>query len=153
MWLHLCRNLPITPRVKVTEYPGGPRDVPIHRGICQVVFVAVAIGILCWAKCLVRGKVARWQNLIPPWHNPRKGRDQILPSGNLASDQTFCSTDYSNNSNEDYLADPVVERYISRAAGVLGNFDAGRDRKIATQVKPHYRNVDGDIGGFLGVFG
>ena len=21
----------------------------------------------------------------PPWHNPRKGRDQILPSGNLAS--------------------------------------------------------------------
>ena len=20
----------------------------------------------------------------PPWHNPRKGRDQILPSGNLA---------------------------------------------------------------------
>ena len=39
-------------------------------------------------------KVARWQNLIPssPWiapgwrawgRNPRKGRDQILPSGNL----------------------------------------------------------------------
>ena len=39
-------------------------------------------------------KVARWQNLIPysPWiapgwrawgSNPRKGRDQILPSGNL----------------------------------------------------------------------
>ena len=40
-------------------------------------------------------KVARWQNLIPsfPWiapgwrarGNPRKGRDQILPSGNLDS--------------------------------------------------------------------
>ena len=41
-------------------------------------------------------KVARWQNLIPnfplivpphpqPWSNPRKGRDQILPSGNLVS--------------------------------------------------------------------
>ena len=42
-------------------------------------------------------KVARWQNLIPsfpwiapptprrplPWHNPRKGWDQIFPSGNL----------------------------------------------------------------------
>ena len=32
--------------------------------------------------------VAIWQNLIPsfprppPWRNPRKGRDQILPSGN-----------------------------------------------------------------------
>ena len=37
-------------------------------------------------------KVARWQHLIPffasphppPWRNPRKGRDQILLSGNLA---------------------------------------------------------------------
>ena len=33
-------------------------------------------------------KVARLQILIalprpPPWHNPRKGRDQIFPSGNL----------------------------------------------------------------------
>ena len=36
-------------------------------------------------------KVARWQNLIPwiatscppPWRNPRKERDQILPYGNL----------------------------------------------------------------------
>ena len=33
-------------------------------------------------------KVARWQNLIPchlppPRRNPRKGRDQILPSGNF----------------------------------------------------------------------
>ena len=24
----------------------------------------------------------------PPWHNPRKGRDQILPSGNLGCDST-----------------------------------------------------------------
>ena len=24
----------------------------------------------------------------PPWHNPRKGRDQILPSGN--TDATIC---------------------------------------------------------------
>ena len=23
-------------------------------------------------------------DLDPPWHNPRKGRDQILPSGNTA---------------------------------------------------------------------
>ena len=41
-------------------------------------------------------RVARWQNLIasfpwiapprpPPWGNPRKGRDQILPSGDLAA--------------------------------------------------------------------
>ena len=32
---------------------------------------------------------ATLQNLIPsfPWRNPRKGRDQILPSGNLASHQ------------------------------------------------------------------
>ena len=37
-------------------------------------------------------KVARWQNLIPPrpppWRNPRKGRDQILPSGNLVKGVT-----------------------------------------------------------------
>ena len=44
----------------------------------------------------LRNKVARWQNLIPsfPWiapgwraggRNPRKGRDQILPSGNHSS--------------------------------------------------------------------
>ena len=43
---------------------------------------------------LLEVQVARWQNLIPsfPWiapgwrawgRNPRKGRDQILPSGNL----------------------------------------------------------------------
>ena len=32
---------------------------------------------------------ATLQNLIPsfPWRNPRQGRDQILPSGNLASHQ------------------------------------------------------------------
>ena len=46
-----------------------------------------------------------------------------------------------NNSNNnsvncgDFFADPVVERYISRAAGVLGNFDVRRDRKIVPQVK------------------
>ena len=44
---------------------------------------------------VLKTKVARWQNLIPSfpwiapprpphWHNPRKGRDQILPSGNHA---------------------------------------------------------------------
>ena len=40
----------------------------------------------------VQASVARWQNLIlglrpcpPPWRNPRKGRDQILPSGNLVA--------------------------------------------------------------------
>ena len=36
-------------------------------------------------------RYARLQNLIPsfppPWRNPRKGRDQILPSGNLAEIQ------------------------------------------------------------------
>ena len=57
------------------------------------------------------------------------------------SDKRFCSTEYAKNSNVDYLADPVVERYISRAAGLLGNFDARKDRKIATQVKPQYRNI------------
>ena len=42
--------------------------------------------------------VARWRNLIPsfpwiapprppPWPNPRKGRDRILPSGNTVSSQ------------------------------------------------------------------
>ena len=53
----------------------------------------------------------------------------------------FRLTPYKQNNNSssincvDFHADPVVERYISRAAGELGNFDVRRDRKIVPQVK------------------
>ena len=60
--------------------------------------MAIAKFLDCW--CLALRASGRWlryaalQNLIPsfpwiatprppPWRNPRKGRDQILPSGNL----------------------------------------------------------------------
>ena len=71
---------------------------PVHHG-CQM-----AIAGFLDRMCLALRASGLWlryaalQNLIPsfpwiapprppPWRNPRKGRDQILPSGNLVQEQ------------------------------------------------------------------
>ena len=47
----------------------------------------------------------------------------------------YVLTKKSNNNVVACFADPVVERYIVRAAGVLGSFDSRRDRESVPQVK------------------
>ena len=47
----------------------------------------------------------------------------------------YVLTKKSNNNVVECYADPVVERYILRAAGVLGSFDSRRDRERVHQVK------------------
>ena len=47
----------------------------------------------------------------------------------------YVLTKKSNNNVVDCFADPVVERYILRATGVLGSFDPRRDRESVPQVK------------------
>ena len=46
----------------------------------------------------------------------------------------YVLTKKSNNNVVECFADPVVERYILRAAGVLGSFDSRRDRESVHQV-------------------
>ena len=49
--------------------------------------------------------------------------------------------EYSNNNSVGYVSVPMVERYIRRAAGVLGNFDARRDQKIVPQIRFIQKNI------------
>ena len=37
----------------------------------------------------------------PPWHNPRKGRDQILPSGNFEGKEVRRPTDKTDRETDD----------------------------------------------------
>ena len=112
------------------------------------------------------GKVARWQNSIPSfswialcWRargcNPRKGRDQILPSGNLALPSlmphsvsltegrgvvcSVCSVDCSTNSNGAYVnfvsLEPTFEPSIrpSIVAVVAGREEEGEETARSAQ--------------------
>ena len=47
----------------------------------------------------------------------------------------YVLTKRSNNNVVECFADPLVERYILRAAGVLGSYDSRRDRESVPQVK------------------
>ena len=107
-WLEECRRETVKPRAQSNLAPAltkarererereREKDRERERGHgCQM---AIAGFIHC--MCLALRASGLWlryatlQNLIPsfpwivpprppPWHDPRKGRDQILPSGNL----------------------------------------------------------------------
>ena len=53
----------------------------------------------------------------PPWHNPRKGRDQILPSGNhdARSDDYFLNSGYNYG---DVAAASKIVPYLESAGQV-----------------------------------
>ena len=97
------RSMKIPPAASAYNSPKKSRSTCGRHG-CQI---AIARFLDC--MCLALWASGPWlryatlQNLIPsfpwvgpptlhppPWRNPRKGRDQILPSGNLANDNFKC---------------------------------------------------------------
>ena len=80
------------------EEEGIERKAEIEHG-CQMAIAGICMCLALQAFGL-RLRYATLQNLIPslpriapprppPWRNPRKGRNQILPSGNLGRESGF----------------------------------------------------------------
>ena len=86
-------------------------------------------------------RYARMQNLIPffpciapprppPWHNPRKGIDQILPSGNTVSPPPTESVSEKRRPSKEVW---TCNNYVTAAAGTTKSTLSEREREFREQ--------------------